>query len=292
MDFNRHELYSIHELSLEVEGGEGRTLDETIMHAIATQEHTLAVEQQRLQHDANLLWQARKLLGGRKVCGFMGGHRRVMRGSREFATCAKLALLLAQSDCVVLQGGGPGAMEAAALGAYFSQFDQANDKLEVALEMLALAPDFADQQGWLGRANEVLDKFPSTSNKLLSLGVPTWVYGHEPSNVFSTQICKCFSNALREEFLAKQCNHSVYFFPGSMGTFQEAFQVGCLVHYDLSTTRLVFVGKEFWTTEVKLYPMLEDWAKKQGKGKWEPENFLLSLQGEDQLLKFAARFKD
>ncbi|KAH9253956.1 hypothetical protein BASA81_008080 [Batrachochytrium salamandrivorans] len=289
-DPNRHELYTAHELSFKSD--EGRTLDETIMHEIATQEHTLAVEQQRLQHDANLLWQARKLLGGRKVCGFMGGHRRVMRGSKEFATCAKLALLLAQSDCVILQGGGPGAMEAAALGAYFSQFDLGNDKLDLALDILALAPDFTDQKNWLAQANEVLNKFPSTSNKLLSLGVPTWVYGHEPSNLFSTQLCKCFNNALREEFLTKECNHTVYFFPGSMGTFQEAFQVGCLVHYNLSHTRLVFVGKEFWTKEIQLYPMLEDWASKQGKGKWEPENFLLSLQDEDQLLKLAVRVKD
>ena len=33
----------------------------------------------------------------------------------------------------------------------------------------------------------------------LSLGVPTWFYGHEPPNLFATRIAKFFTNALRED---------------------------------------------------------------------------------------------
>ncbi|MFP3547649.1 hypothetical protein SB748_30180, partial [Rhizobium sp. SIMBA_035] len=59
------------------------------------------------------------VLAGTKLVGVMGGHA-AQRGTREFADAARLGRLLAQSGFTVATGGGPGAMEAANLGAYLS----------------------------------------------------------------------------------------------------------------------------------------------------------------------------
>lgn len=264
-----------------------QSLDLWILQDIATEPDTVATKLKRMKHDTTLLWIAKELLAERKVVGFMGGHRRVARGEQDYATCARLARQISRQGCVVLQGGGPGAMEASALGAYFSEFP--DEDLDAALEMLSKAPDFNERESWLGAAIQVLERFPAKSNSLLSLGTPTWVYGNEPTNVFSTLIAKCFSNALREEFLTAQAKDAVFFFPGSMGTFQEAFQIGCLVHYDLSTCKLVFVGKEFWLKETHIYAAIEDWAVKQS-GKWDKQHGLLTLldNKEKDLLQFAS----
>ena len=53
------------------------------------------------------------------MVGVMGGHA-APRGSAVFAEAALLGRLLARSGQVVATGGGPGAMEAANLGAYLS----------------------------------------------------------------------------------------------------------------------------------------------------------------------------
>ena len=55
-------------------------------------------------------------VAGLTVVGVMGGHN-VQRGTPEFAQAASLGRLLAGSGKLVATGGGPGAMEAANLGA-------------------------------------------------------------------------------------------------------------------------------------------------------------------------------
>ena len=57
-----------------------------------------------------------------------------------------------------------------------------------------------------------------------SLSIPTWFYGHEPTNVFATDIAKYFSNALREDTLLNRCRGGVVYLPGQAGTVQEIFQ--------------------------------------------------------------------
>ena len=51
-----------------------------------------------------------------------------------------------------------------------------------------------------------------------SLAVPTWFYGHEPSNLFASHIAKYFSNSIREDTLLAVALYGIVFAPGSAGT--------------------------------------------------------------------------
>lgn len=83
-----------------------------------------------------------------------------------------------------------------------------------------------------------------------SLAIPTWKYGHEPTNKFGTWICKFFSNAIREDGLLDISNAGIVYTAGSAGTRQEIFQAACGNHYasDGYKKPTVFYGTEFWTT--------------------------------------------
>ena len=63
-----------------------------------------------------------ELLAGARVVGVMGGHA-MARGTEEYAGAARLGRELARAGLTVATGGGPGAMEAANLGAYAAPFD-------------------------------------------------------------------------------------------------------------------------------------------------------------------------
>ena len=78
-----------------------------------------------------------------------------------------------------------------------------------------------------------------------SLGIPTWFYGHEPSNVFATAIAKYFRNALREAILLQICDAGIVFLPGAAGTVQEVFQDACENYYaaEASVAPMVLVGR-------------------------------------------------
>ena len=56
-----------------------------------------------------------------------------------------------------------------------------------------------------------------------NLALPTWFYGHEPTNLFSSYIAKYFANSLREDGLLAIARHGVIYAPGSAGTVQEVF---------------------------------------------------------------------
>ena len=58
----------------------------------------------------------------------------------------------------------------------------------------------------------------------VSLSIPTWFYGHEPSNPFATHIAKYFSNSEREDGLLAVATAGIVFVPGGPGTLQEVFQ--------------------------------------------------------------------
>ena len=94
-------------------------------------------------------------------------------------------------------------MEAANLGAYLA--DAMPDELDEALLTLGKAPVYTDD-GYMEAAQEVLDRFRHGHP---SLAVPTWFYGHEPSNLFSIHIAKYFSNSLREDGLLAIATHGM-----------------------------------------------------------------------------------
>jgi predicted Rossmann-fold nucleotide-binding protein len=194
-------------------------------------------------------WLARS---GRPRVGLMGGHA-VARDETTYAETARLARRLG-SALVVATGGGPGAMEAANLGAYLS--GHPIEALDEAVAHLARVPSFRPSVGaWADAAFEVLDRFPDGRE---SLGIPTWHYGHEPPNVFATAIAKYFRNAPREAILLQVCDAGIAFLPGTAGTVQEIFQDACENYYadESSGAPMVLVGSTYWTREVPAWPLL------------------------------------
>lgn len=194
---------------------------------------------------------------GRPMVGIMGGHA-LERGSVEYAQAARLGRLLAREGFVVASGGGPGAMEAANMGAYLSQVDDAG--LELALALLAAVPGYRPSvSAWARVAAAVVERFP---NGTQSLGIPTWFYGHEPPNYFATHIAKYFANAIREAILLELCQGGIVFLPGAAGTVQEIFQDACENYYAAreKVAPMVLVGRSHWEHRYPVWPLLRSLA--------------------------------
>ena len=197
-------------------------------------------------------------VAGKRLVGVMGGHDHA-RGSTDYVAAARLGRDLARAGMTVATGGGPGAMEAANLGAYLAPYDDA--ALDDAIDLLTAAPRFAPSvTPWARAAFEVLDRWPDGGE---SVGVPTWFYGHEPPNPMATHIAKYFKNAIREDVLLHLCDAGIVFLPGRAGTVQEVFQDACENFYapDDEIAPMVLVGVEHWTQELPAWPLLEALAQ-------------------------------
>ncbi|QLH24414.1 LOG family protein [Streptomyces sp. Rer75] len=199
-----------------------------------------------------------ELLTGARVVGVMGGHA-LERGSEGYAGAARLGQALARSGLTVATGGGPGAMEAANLGAYTAPLPDA--ALKEALELLAGQPSFRPSVGaWAGAAFAVRERWPDGG---ASVGIPTWFYGHEPPNAFASHIGKYFANATREDGLLARSNAGVVFLPGAAGTLQEIFDNATPNYYESrgEPTPMVLVDRDHWTRRLPAWPLLEALAE-------------------------------
>ena len=193
-----------------------------------------------------------------KCVGIMGGHA-LLRTDDMYRQIVFLCKKLTEQGFYMLSGGGPGAMEATHLGAWMAGYGDA--EVEDALKMMSVAPSFKDLK-WLSTAFEVIRKYPQT--KYESLGIPTWLYGHEPSTPFATHIAKFFENSLRENYILTLPFGGIIYTPGSAGTMQEVFQDAVQNHY-LSygfSSPMIFLGTEFWTEKMPLYPLLQNMMEK------------------------------
>ncbi len=193
----------------------------------------------------------------RRLVGVMGGHS-AARGDEQYAAACRLGHGLG-AGLVVATGGGPGAMEAANLGARL-----AGAPLEVvqgATSRLAGGPSFRPSvDAWLSPAREILAEHPEARD---TLGIPTWHYGHEPSNVFATAIAKYLHNATREAILLEICDAGIVFLPGAAGTVQEVFQDACENYYadESSVAPMVLIGCTYWTETLPAWPLLQVLAR-------------------------------
>ena len=186
----------------------------------------------------------------------MGGHS-VKRSDYYYHEVARCAFLLGKEGYLVSSGGGPGIMEAANLGAYMSKYT--SEDLERVLTDMSSNLSYTDE-GYLEAARDVLDRYSEGSE---SLAIPTWFYGHEPSNLFSSHIAKYFSNSIREDTLLAIALHGIIFAPGSAGTNQEIFMDLAQNHYGTFDyySPMVFLGKEHYIDKTGIYPLIQNFAQ-------------------------------
>ncbi|MFB7090654.1 LOG family protein [Streptomyces sp. NPDC056296] len=198
-----------------------------------------------------------ELLAGARVVGVMGGHA-MARGTRSYAGAARLGRELARAGFTVATGGGPGAMEAANLGAYAAPFDDGmlDDALPLLAKVASFTPSITD---WARSAFEVRERWPGGGT---SVGIPTWFYGHEPPNALATHIAKYFANATREDGLLARSNAGVVFLPGAAGTVQEIFDNATPNYYESrgEPTPMVLVDRAHWTEKLPAWPLLTSLA--------------------------------
>jgi len=186
------------------------------------------------------------------VVAVMGGHG-LRRGDDGYRTVVELGRLLTRAGWLVATGGGPGAMEAANLGAWLAPGDDRD--IDIAIELLRAEPDFTVADRYLAAGQAVLDRFDGGSE---SVAVPTWFYGHEPTNQFASHIAKYFANSIREDGLLAIATRGVVFAPGSAGTIQEVFQDATQNHYAVFgvVSPMVFLDHSFWRESLPAEPLL------------------------------------
>lgn len=201
-----------------------------------------------------------------KLVGIMGGHS-LLRTDCAFKVIADIARDLTRHGYQVVTGGGPGAMEAAHFGAYFvgsteSAYSAALAELQAIPRLTDLSPilnkdgSFAAGQGetikkgydWLTAAlsaRRMADGEPG-----VSLAIPTWLYGSEPTTPFASAYAKYFQNSIREETLITEGRTGVLYAQGGGGTLREIFQDVELNFYVKTAeafTPMIFVDPgEFW----------------------------------------------
>lgn len=215
----------------------------------------------RAIHDDAMSDALTELVQGRAAVGVMGGHS-LARGTGGYQAAAELGHRLAEAGYLVMSGGGPGAMEAANLGA----FTRSRNMLDDALERLGAVPSFRPSiDDWATVAFDVrrdIAEQQPRDERPYSIGIPTWFYGHEPPNVFCHAIAKYFSNAERENGLVTLSSAGILVLPGAAGTVQEIFQACTPLYYhdaDLpgrGLPRLVLVGLAHWTETLPAWPLI------------------------------------
>ena len=220
----------------------------------------------------------------KQVVGIMGGHG-LLRNEDAYRQVVMVSKTLAENDCLMVSGGGPGAMEATHLGAWMA--GRTEEEMNDALTLLKEAPSYKDSR-WLDTALQVMKKYPQ--EKYVSLGVPTWLYGHEPATPFATHIAKYFDNSIREDSILTIAKGGIIYSPGSAGTMQEIFQEAVQNHY-LSfgyASPMIFMNKQYWTEEMPVYRLMQHLVD---KGKYK--NLLMTLtDSSDEIVKVLLDFRN
>jgi len=155
-------------------------------------------------------------------------------------------------------------MEAGNLGAWLAPHP--DGALDVASRLLSPSPGFhEDPERYLGFGYRVLAELsrdpdsPADGRGGESLAIPTWYYGHEPSNQFATHIAKYFANSAREAGLVTVANRGIVFAPGAAGTIQEIFMDATQNYYVTEgvVSPMVLLGSDYWRESLPVAPLLE-----------------------------------
>jgi predicted Rossmann-fold nucleotide-binding protein len=291
-DVSRTKLYSAQELYGDFTPGEPGQLDNCLdtqvyRHYLSKGKQTNDIKESmaRTLHDHGVYVALGEFFRSHnylKCIGVMGGHA-MLRTDAKFRQIVFLTKQLTEQGFCMLSGGGPGAMEATHLGAWMAGRNE--NEVEDTLRILSASPSFRDPS-WLSTAFEVINKYPQTRYE--SLGIPTWLYGHEPSTPFATHIAKFFENSIRENHILTLPFGGIIYTPGSAGTMHEIFRDAEQNHY-LSygfSSPMIFLGTKFWTEEIPVYPLL---LKLSERGKYKNLSLTLTDDPEEiigQLLSF------
>jgi hypothetical protein len=227
-------------------------------------------------HDNTISRLVADFVGARRVAAIMGGHA-MERGSGEYADVVHMARSLSRAGTLVASGGGPGAMEAAHLGAYLQ--DASDGEVKAALAELSAFKAIPSDAANLVMADGSIDY--QVSGKLhaylapamrirarhcaggISLAIPTWLYGHEPSTPFASHIAKYFQNSIREDGLVTLGISGIVFTEGKAGTIQEIFQDAAQNYYASTPElfrKMVFLsgpGRAWWEEKYPVKPLVE-----------------------------------
>lgn len=277
-EIHKSKLYSVEELfkGFDINNEEGYKLtydykvyEEYVLNGMENP-NSIKTSLTRRLHDHSITDALYEIIEGKKVVAIMGGHS-MERQDKYYLKVAKISRLLTQKGFLMISGGGPGAMEATHLGAYFAC--RTEEELTQAVNEIKIRPinsppkqEYKDKD-WLHRAWKVMKKYPIPSGKekeSMSVGIPTWLYGHEPPAPFATHIAKYFANSVREDGLLAIAKHGVIFAPGSAGTTQEIFQDAAQNHYapynkqkfKKFVSPMILFGIERWTVERPLWDFL------------------------------------
>jgi predicted Rossmann-fold nucleotide-binding protein len=217
-------------------------------------------------HDHAITEALTAVLHGTAAVAIMGGHA-LARDSAAYRAAVELGVAVGRSAVrfTVLTGGGPGAMEAVPLGVRLAGESTVDD----ALDVLAGAPDFGSGPEAIGRwlAAGLRVELPASGPVPRTIGIPTWYYGHEPPNRFCELHAKYFANSVREDGLLTVASGGVLYTPGSAGTVQEVFQDYTQNHYGAAAP-MVFLGKDFWTTDVPAATLVQQLARGREAEQW------------------------
>ena len=293
-DVTRHDLYNAAELykgyDPEDESTFATCFDSRVYkHFMEAGKIECSVEESfaRTMHDHGIHTAMKEFLANYNplnCVGIMGGHA-LLRTDPMYREIARISKQLTEADSLMLSGGGPGAMEATHLGAWMA--GRSDEELEDALSMLLPYPSFRDE-GWLASAIRVMQKYPQ--ERFASLGIPTWLYGHEPSTPFATHIAKFFENSIREDSILTLAYGGIIYSPGSAGTMQEIFQDAVQNHYISCgvSSPMVFLGCKFWTEEMPAYTLLQSMMQ---TGKYKNLRLTLS-DSSDEITKVLLKFRE
>ncbi len=197
-------------------------------------------------------------VAGRRLVGVMGGHA-LERGTDGYRDAARLGRLLGAGH-VVATGGGPGAMEAANLGAYLAGSLHRTT-------WTRRSPCWPPSRRSGPRSTTgCAPPSPCASG---SPAAPTRSASRPGSTGTSRPTCSptpspsTCATRVRESVLLEVCHAGIVFLPGRAGTVQEVFQDACENYYadESSVAPMVLVGRTYWTETVPAWPLLETLAR-------------------------------